>query len=93
MGLKIGVCGVGRFAPAFIRLFHAHPLVEEVVLADLMTGRARDEAEKVGIKRVLGSLDELCASDVDAVTIFTQRQLHARKAETRIQAPGRGSWM
>jgi predicted dehydrogenase len=76
MGMKIGICGVGGFAPSFTRLFQAHPLVEEVVLADLLPERARAEAQALGIRRVFGSLDELCRSDVDAIAIFSQRQLH-----------------
>jgi predicted dehydrogenase len=86
MGLKIGVCGVGRFAPSFVQLFHFHPLVDEVVLADLVAERTREQVDKYGIKRVVGSLDELCASDVDAVSIFTQRQLHAPMAVQAMEA-------
>ena len=76
MGMKIGICGVGQFSPCFTRLFKAHPLVDEVVLADLIPERARAEAARVGIRRVFASLDELCRSDVDAIAIFTQRQSH-----------------
>ena len=49
MGLKIGICGIGNFAPCFTRLFKAHPLVEELVLADLIPERARQEAQRLGI--------------------------------------------
>jgi len=86
MGFKIGICGAGAFAASFIRLFKAHPLVDEVVLADLIPERARDKAEQFGIARTCGSLDELCEADVDAVAIFTQRHLHGPQARQALQA-------
>ena len=39
MSIRIGICGTGAFAQSFIRLFQAHPLVDEVVLADLIPER------------------------------------------------------
>jgi predicted dehydrogenase len=86
MGMRIGICGIGRFAPCFIPLFKAHPLVDEVVLADLIPERAHTAAEAYGIERVLGSLDELCESDVDAIAILTQRQLHGPQAIQALEA-------
>ncbi len=73
---KLGICGAGLFASRFIPLFQAHPLVDEVVLADVEIERARKMAAEFGVSRVYGSLDELCETDVDAIAIFTQRQLH-----------------
>jgi predicted dehydrogenase len=84
--MKIGICGIGRFAPCFIPLFAAHPLVDEVVLADLVAERAQAAAQAHGIARVLGSLDELCASDVDAIAILTQRQLHGPQVLQALEA-------
>lgn len=86
MSIKIGVCGIGRFSPAFVRFWNAHPRVKEVVVADLLEDRAAKFAEAEGIERVYGSLDELCASDVDAVAIFTQRHLHAPMAVQALEA-------
>ncbi|MCC2684821.1 MAG: oxidoreductase domain protein [Paenibacillaceae bacterium] len=83
--MKIGICGAGRFGQAFIPLFKAHPLVDEVVLADLVEER-RQEAAQFGITRTFGSLDELCASDVDAIAIFAQRQLHGPMAIQALKA-------
>jgi predicted dehydrogenase len=74
--MKIGICGVGSFSEAFIPLFKAHPLVSEVVLADLLPERLEHVAAKYGIRRTAASHDELCASDVDAIAIFAQRHLH-----------------
>jgi predicted dehydrogenase len=43
-GLKIGVCGCGKFAACFIPRFKAHPLVGEVALADVGQVRHRPRA-------------------------------------------------
>jgi predicted dehydrogenase len=75
MGIKLGVVGTG-FASAFIPLFQAHPLVDEVVLAELIPDRLRETARKFRISRTCASHDELCRSDVDAIAIFTNRHLH-----------------
>ncbi|MCL4859640.1 MAG: Gfo/Idh/MocA family oxidoreductase [Caldilineaceae bacterium] len=76
MGIRIGVCGTGSFARAFIPLFQAHPAVDEVVLADLLPDRLAEQAAHFGVARTVDSLDALCDSDVDAIALFTQRHLH-----------------
>ena len=76
MGIRIGVCGTGSFARAFIPLFQAHPSVDEVVLADLLPDRLAEQAANFGVARTVPSLDALCDSDVDAIALFTQRHLH-----------------
>lgn len=86
MGLKIGVLGAGGFASSFLPLFKAHPLVEEVVIAEAFPERRREQAERFGIGRAYASLGELCASDVDAIAIFTQRWLHGPQAVQALRA-------
>ncbi|MFC1712502.1 Gfo/Idh/MocA family protein [Candidatus Poribacteria bacterium] len=86
MSIRIGICGTGAFAQSFIRLFHAHPLVEEVVLADLIPERVEATAKKFGITRTYTSLDDLCESDVDAIAILTQRQLHGPQVVQALKA-------
>ena len=86
MGLKIGVCGAGLFASSFIPLFQAHPLVEEVCLAEVFPERRAEQAARFGVRRNFASLDELCASDVDAVALFTQRWLHGPQAVQALRA-------
>lgn len=85
MGLKIGVVGTW-FARSFIPLFQAHPLVEEVVLAERIPERLRDTAAEFGIRRTCNSLTELCATDVDAIAIYTQRHLHGPHALEALRA-------
>ncbi|RAP76568.1 Gfo/Idh/MocA family protein [Paenibacillus montanisoli] len=76
MGLKIGVVGAGEFSQCFFAILKAHPLVEEVSLAELIPDRRAKAAATYGIKRTFESLDELLKSDVDAVFLLTQRHLH-----------------
>jgi len=84
--IKIGVCGAGAFSDCFIPLFKAHPLVAEVALADLQSERAKTQAGKHGIARTFASLDEMCNSDLDAIVIMTQRELHGSQALQALQA-------
>ncbi len=86
MGLKVGVVGSSGFASAFIPLFQAHPLVDEVVVADLVTERVKQIQDRFGIRRVFGSLDELCKTDVDAIAIFTQRHMHGPQVLQALRA-------
>ena len=86
MGLKIGVCGAGQFASSFIPLFQAHPLVEEVCLAEVFPERRAEQAARFGIARTFDSLEALCQTDVDAVALFTQRWLHGPQAVYALNA-------
>ena len=86
MSIKIGVCGTGAFAQNFIRLFQAHPLVDEIALADLIPERVEASAREFGVTRTYGSLEELCESDIDAIALLTQRQLHGPQAVQALKA-------
>ncbi|MFI3212776.1 MAG: Gfo/Idh/MocA family oxidoreductase [Eubacteriales bacterium] len=86
MGLKIGIVGCGQFGCRFIDIYKNHPLVEEVVLADSVKDRAITAGEKYGITKIYGGLDEVLETDIDAVCIFTQRQLHGPMAIQALKA-------
>lgn len=86
MGLKIGVLGGGAFASSFIPLFQAHPLVDEVCLAEVLPERRAERAARFGLARTCATLEELCATEVDAVAIFTQRWLHGPQAVAALRA-------
>lgn len=86
MGLKVGICGAGAFADSFIPLFKAHPLVEEVVLADINAEKLQAKAAQFEIRHTLPSLEALCESDVDAIAIFTQHWLHGPQAVQALRA-------
>ncbi|HZQ05472.1 MAG TPA: gfo/Idh/MocA family oxidoreductase, partial [Anaerolineae bacterium] len=66
MSLKIGIVGLS-FGARFIPLFKAHPLVSEVVIADLLPERLQYARDLYGALPSVSTLDELLASDVDAV--------------------------
>lgn len=86
MGIKVGICGAGLFSESFIPLFQAHPLVDEVRVAEVLDERRRSQAARFGVARTYGSLEELCASDVDAVVILTQRWMHGPQAVAALRA-------
>lgn len=86
MGLKVGFCGVGAFADCFIPLFQAHPLVEQVVFADINADKLKAKAERWGVDHTFASLDQLCETDVDAVAVFSQHWMHAPQAVQALRA-------
>lgn len=86
MAISIGVVGAGQFSRSFIPLFAAHPDVSEVRLTEIMPDRLATEAARHGIEKVYSSTDEMYASDVDAVAIFTQRWTHGELVLQALQA-------
>ncbi len=86
MTLKIGICGGGWFAECFIPLFQAHPGVDGVALAEVVSERRERVANEYGIKVTFEDLEQLCESDVDAIAIFTQRWMHGPQAAQALRA-------
>ncbi|HYU86981.1 MAG TPA: Gfo/Idh/MocA family oxidoreductase [Kribbellaceae bacterium] len=86
MSISVGMAGAGQFAPSFLRLFAAHPDVHEVRLADVLPDRLAEMAAQHGITTTYSSYDELLASDVDAVAVFTQRWLHGEMVIQALRA-------
>ena len=84
--IRIGILGAGSFARAFIPLFKAHPLVRGVSIAEIVPERRRAEAARAGVAETYATLEELLASDCDAVAIFTQRWMHAQQAIAALKA-------
>ena len=84
--IKVGIIGGGSFGTAFTGLFRAHPNVRDVALAEVMPERRAEVAARHGIGETYGSVEEICASDVDAVAIFTQRHLHGPQAIAALEA-------
>lgn len=77
--IKIGIVGTS-FGATFIPLFRAHPNVRAVAIADLLPERLQYAQDLHGAMETFRTLDEMLASDVDAVCIFTQRWMHAAQA-------------
>lgn len=86
MGIKLGLCGVGQFGSAFVSLFQSHPGVDEVYLADVFPARLAGKAAEFGVAKTFPSLDALCASDCDAIALFTQRWMHGPQAVQALKA-------
>lgn len=76
MTFSLGIVGAGQFSGSFASLFRAHPGISRVVVTDLLPERAEALVAQHELDGAVGSFEELLASDVDAVGIFTQRWTH-----------------
>lgn len=86
MSIKIGFIGAGGFAQRFIPLFNAHPLIREVAISELREDVRKEVAEENRLRETCATADEMIASDVDAVAIFTGRWSHAPIAVKALKA-------
>ncbi|MFT4051818.1 MAG: Gfo/Idh/MocA family oxidoreductase [Microbacterium sp.] len=73
---SLGIVGAGQFSGQFSKLFHAHPLVTEVYVTDLLPERAAALVERQSLAGTFDSFEDMLDSDVDAIAIFTQRWTH-----------------
>ncbi|MFP1602701.1 Gfo/Idh/MocA family protein [Microbacterium sp. 2216-1] len=76
MAFTVGLVGAGQFAGQFATLFHHHPGVSAVHVTDVVPSRAADLVHSAGLDGTVDTFDEMLASPVDAVAIFTQRWTH-----------------
>lgn len=86
MTFSIGVVGVGQFGGQFAHLFNLHPGVSEVFVVDERAERAAEAVERFDLAGAKSSFEDLLASDVDAVAIFTQRWTHGPLVERALRA-------
>ena len=92
MGISLGIAGLGAFGSTFAHLFKRHPLVDRIALCDREPERVKRFAcdpsfqDKFTATDAYDSLEELCASDLDAVAIITQPWLHAPQALAALEA-------
>lgn len=86
MAFSLGVVGAGQFGGQFAHLFRLHPGVSSVVVVDELPERAASACKQWGLDGVVDSFEELIASDVDAVAIFTQRWTHGPLVERALRA-------
>lgn len=85
--IRIGFAGCGQFCQKFVPLFRDHPAVEYVAVCDKFPERSRDFKERFNADRIFDSFDEMVASDeINAVAIFTQRDLHGEMAIAALKA-------
>ena len=86
MMFSIGVVGVGQFGAQFAHLFNLHPGVSSVYAVDDVAERAAAAVDRFSLAGVVPSFEDLLASDVDAVAIFTQRWTHGPLVEQALRA-------
>ena len=88
MRRKITICfiGCGRFAPAFVPLFKAHPDVEKVYVCDIRRERAEDFSQRFGVDIIESLEDALARPDINSIAIFTERQKHGPIAIAALKA-------
>lgn len=83
MGISIGLVGLGSFGVSFANLYKKHPLVDRIALCDREPDRVARFAndpewqDKLSSNDCYTNLDDICASDLDALVIITQPWLHA----------------
>ncbi|WP_432497663.1 Gfo/Idh/MocA family protein [Kineococcus gypseus] len=76
MTFSLAIVGAGQFAGSFATLFARHPGVGDVHVTDLLPERSRALADSLGLAGTFPSVEDVLASDVDAVAVFTQRWTH-----------------
>ncbi len=75
--LRVGVIGCGTISSVYLRNCQAFENLVVTAVADLDEGRARTQAERFGVPRVLSVEDLLTSADVDAVLDLTVPEAHA----------------
>jgi predicted dehydrogenase len=92
MSISIGLVGLGDFGTQFAELFTHHPLVSRIGLCDRVPERIKAFADRPDFKAkfspadAYASLDDICASDLDALVIITQHWLHTPQAVQAMNA-------
>lgn len=76
MTFSLGIVGAGQFSGQFSKLFHAHPLVGDIYVTDVIEERAAALVDRQGLAGTYPNFEAMLESDLDAVAIFTQRWTH-----------------
>lgn len=84
--VKVGLLGAGYILDAHARALGAIQGIEIAAICDQNATRAQQAAERYGIGRVTGTLDELLAAGVDAVHVLLPPQLHEQAARQVLEA-------
>ncbi len=86
MSVSVGIVGMGAFGRGFVPLYRDHPHVSRLAVCDADAGRLAEVADQYGIAERYRSLDELLATDIEAVVLITQPWLHQAQAVAALQA-------
>ena len=85
--LRICFVGCGQFCRGFVPVFKAHPAVEFVAVCDKFPERAKEFKETFGADMIFDTFDDVIASsEINAVAIFTQRNIHGQMAIAALKA-------
>lgn len=85
--IRIAFVGCGQFCKHFVPLFKAHPAVSFVAVCDKFKERAEDFKNRFEADMIFDSFEDVIASDkVNAVAVFTQRDLHGKMAIAALKA-------
>ncbi|HEX3869715.1 MAG TPA: Gfo/Idh/MocA family oxidoreductase [Pirellulales bacterium] len=75
--VQIGMVGCGLFGESHLQAYRAVPLASVAAVYDVDQRRAVELAEKFGVPKVCGSLDELCRlPQVQAIDVVTGESAH-----------------
>jgi len=83
---SLGIVGAGQFAGQFAKLFQLHPGVAGIHVTDLLAERAERLVAGQGLAGTVPSFEDMLATDVDAVALFTQRWTHGPLAVRALRA-------
>jgi predicted dehydrogenase len=83
---SIGVVGAGQFGSQFSHLFNLHPGISDVWVVDDVQERAAQAVQRFHLAGSMAGFEELLASDINAVAIFTQRWTHGPLVEQALRA-------
>lgn len=86
--IGIGVIGGGGIAAeGHIRGYQLDPRCEVVALWDNDPARVQEQAQRLGVSRICGTLDELLnGEDIQAVSVCTPDHLHGEHAHAALRA-------
>ncbi|MCW5964153.1 MAG: Gfo/Idh/MocA family oxidoreductase [Bryobacterales bacterium] len=86
--VQVGLVGAGSRGTYTARMLHADPRAQVVAVADVVPQQVTNAKQKIGAQdaREYRAIEDLLASDIDAVMIATPCYLHPDHLETAIKA-------
>lgn len=86
MSIKVGLLGAGYILDSHASALLAIPGVSLHAVADVSRGRAERAAARYSIPHVLGSIDQLAASECEVVHVLLPPALHLDAASAMVEA-------
>ncbi|MDF0601670.1 Gfo/Idh/MocA family oxidoreductase [Psychromarinibacter sp. C21-152] len=82
--LNVGIVGCGNISAAYLRLAPLFPALQVTAVADIDPDAAAERAEEYGVKAL--SVEDMMASDVDAVVNLTIPEAHVPVSKQALEA-------